>query len=142
MSLSVRIHRSRSNSVCGDQDSGRSSKPSLYLAKWSIVVAEARAFFSRLSRNSQPVQTLPSEMTALFIDQRSGPFVAKENFKRGADVVIFGDELYKWRDEFNIPPTLIALRDISSGEEVISDPANFESSDLMPHWAQTWAERK
>ena len=141
MSLSVRIYRSKSNSVCGDQNSDRSPKPSLYLAKWSIVVAEAKAFFSRLSRNSHPIPVPPSEMTAPTIDHRSGPFVAKENFKRGADVVIFGDELYRWRDEFNIPPTLIAIRDISSGEEVVSDPANFENSDLMPHWAHTWAEK-
>jgi hypothetical protein len=53
-------------------------------------------------------------------------------------VVVFGDEIYKWRAELNLQPQFIAMRQITSGEEVISNLADLEASDLMRHWALTY----
>ncbi|HKX31517.1 MAG TPA: hypothetical protein VJ302_27770 [Blastocatellia bacterium] len=134
MNSPTQIYRANLKSGGEGQPADESIKPGSHSVKWSVVVEEAKALFNRLSRNSTPVQTSPSEMTARPLDETSGVFIAKESFKRGNDLVFFGDELYKWRDEFNLRPTFIALRNIESGEEVISNPADLERSDLMLHW--------
>jgi hypothetical protein len=137
MSFSPQSYRMKPGSAGKDRTSVRSSKPNYYLTSWSTVVEEAKAFFSRLSGNSRPVLTSQPAVTAMAAHETSGRYRARESFKRGEDVVSFGDELYKWRDEFNVSPAFIAMRNIESGEEVVSNPADLENSDLMIHWTLT-----
>src|SRR5262245_55158620 len=89
-----------------------------------------RSIFSRVMRDakaylSRPIHAAPPQLVLSALNE----FVAKEKFKRGEDVVCFGDELYKWREAFNISPMFIALRAIESGEEVVSNPSDLEKSD-------------
>jgi hypothetical protein len=141
MSSPLQVTHIQPDPAGNNSSSNRPSKAGFYSVKWSMVIEEAKALFSRLAGASTPLQVASapaSAQTGRTGDERVGTFIAKENFKRGNDLVYFGDELYKWRDEFNLRPTFIALRNIESGEEVISDPTDLERSDLMIHWGLTY----
>lgn len=134
MNLSLQIYRAKLCSAGHDQTSNGLRRS---LLQGSIVAQEVAAFLWRLYHNSHPTTNLQPIATKVVVNESPEWFVAKEDFKRGADVVAFGDEIYRWRDEFNLRPQFIAMRPINSGEEVVSNQTDLDNSDLLRHWELT-----